>query len=79
MPHGKAQPVFDKLIEEWPKAKTEAEKMNIIDWVIHECHKCMITELNADSVAKNLLGGNRKDAEKLILELAYEDVLKVKK
>jgi hypothetical protein len=39
----------------------------------------MITELNADSVAKNLLGGNRKDAEKLILELAYEDVLKVKK
>ena len=74
MPHGKAQPVFDGFIEKWPKAKTEAEKMNLIDWVIHECHKCIITGSKADSVAKNLLGGNRKTAEKLILELAYEDV-----
>ena len=74
MPHGKAQPVFDGLIERWPRAGTEAEKMNLIDWVIHECHKCIITGSKADSVAKNLLGGNRKDAEKLILDLAYEDI-----
>ena len=79
MPHGKAQPVFDELIERWPKVRTEAEKMNLIDWVIHECHKCIITGSKADSVAKNLLGGNRKDSEKLILELAYEDILKDKK
>jgi ribosomal 50S subunit-recycling heat shock protein len=75
MPHGKAQPVFDGFIEKWPKCKTSSEKMNIIDWVIHECHKCIITGTKADSVAKNLLSGSREDAEKLILELAYGDVL----
>jgi len=75
MPHGKAQPVFDKFLDEWPKAKTPAVKMNLIDWIIHECHKCMITNVKAHSIAKNLLGGKRIDAEKLILELAYGDVL----
>ena len=79
MPHGKAQPIFDGLIKKWPGAKTDAEKMMLIDWVIHECHKCMITGSKMDSVAKNLLGGNRKDAERLILELAYGDVLGDKK
>jgi len=75
MPHGRAQDVFDRLIDKWPKAKTDAEKMNLIDWIIHECHKCMISGTKADSVAKNLLGGSRSAAEKLILELAFEDIL----
>jgi hypothetical protein len=78
MPHGKAQPVFDKFIEKWPKAKTPAEKMNLVDWIIHECHKCLITGAKADSIAKNLLGGKRTEAEKLILELAYGNVLQDK-
>ena len=74
MPHGKAQTVFDKFMDEWPKTKTSAEKMNLIDSIIHECHKCLITNIKADSILKNLLGGKRSDAEKLIFELAYGDV-----
>jgi hypothetical protein len=76
MPHGRAQPVFDKYIDQWPSTKTNSEKMNLIDWIIHECHKCLITGAKAHSVAKNLLGGTRVEAENLILELAYGDVLK---
>jgi len=72
MPTGGAQYVFDEFIERWPKAKTDSEKMFVIDWLIHECHMNISSGAKRDFTGRNLIEGNYKETKRLIMELAYE-------
>lgn len=74
MPGGNAQHIFEEYVEKWPKARTDSQKMNLIDWMIHECHVSMSSGLPLRSTLKNLINASTAAAGKLILELAYGDV-----
>jgi len=75
MPAGNALHIFTEYVEKWPKARTDSEKMNLIDWMIHQCHISMSSGLRLRSILKNLIDAPQKTAEKLILELAYGDTI----
>ena len=47
--------------------------MNLIDWMVHQCHISMASGLRLRSVLKNLIDAPQRTAEKLVLELAYGD------
>ena len=76
MPYGAANPFFFKFIEEWPKKKTDNEKMMLIDWVIHQCHLNMLSGVKRNFAGINLIQGNRKQITALINDLAYGDIVK---
>lgn len=74
MPGGNAFHIFSEYVEKWPTARTDSQKMNLIDWMIHQCHISMSSGLRLRSILKNLIDASQKTAEKLILELAYGDI-----
>lgn len=74
MPGGNGFHIFKEYIEKWPRARTESEKMNLIDWMVHQCHISMSSGLPLRSVLKNLIDAPQKTAEKLVMELAYGNV-----
>ena len=74
MPRGAAAPFFDKFMDDWPKMKTSAEKMRLIDWVIHECHLNMLSGVKRGFAGINLIEGTKKQVCELINELAYGNV-----
>lgn len=74
MPGGSALHIFSEFVEKWPGAHTDSSKMNLIDWMIHQCHINMYSGLKLRSVLKNLIDAPKKTAEKLILDLAYGDL-----
>ena len=73
MPGGNATHIFSEFVEKWPRACTDAEKMNLVDWMVHQCHISMSSGLALRSVLKNLIDASPQTAKKLILELAYEE------
>ena len=73
MPGGNALHIFSEFTETWPGAQTDSQKMNLIDWMIHQCHINMSSGLRMRSILKNLIDAPQRTAEKLILELAYGD------
>jgi len=73
MPYGAANPFFFEFIEEWPKKKTDSEKMLLIDWVIHQCHLNMLSGVKRNFAGLNLISGTRKQVTALINDLAYGD------
>ncbi len=73
MPGGNALHIFSEFAEKWPGAQTDSQKMNLIDWMIHQCHINMSSGLRMRSILKNLIDAPQRTAEKLILELAYGD------
>ena len=75
LPSGSATPFFHEFISKWEKAKTYKEKMLAIDYVIHECHVDMITNMKRHFAGCDLIKGNRKQVSELILTLAYGDSL----
>jgi len=74
MPYGGANPFFFKFIEAWPKMKSDAEKMRLIDWVIHECHLNMLSGVKRSFAGINLFEGTIEQITQLINELAYGDI-----
>lgn len=72
MPTGAATPIFNRFIEKWPGMKTYAEKMRLIDWLIHEFHASLITGAQGRFVGVNLISGTKAQIEELISELAYD-------
>lgn len=74
MPGGSALHIFSEFVEKWPGVHTDSLKMNLIDWMIHQCHINMYSGLKLRSVLKNLIDAPQKTAEKLVLELAYGDL-----
>jgi len=74
MPYGAANPFFFKFIDDWPKKRTDAEKMALIDWVIHQCHLNMLSGVKRGFAGLNLIQGNLKQVTALINDLAYGDI-----
>ncbi|MCL2203237.1 MAG: hypothetical protein FWB88_04800 [Defluviitaleaceae bacterium] len=72
MPSGSATPFFNEFINKWERAKTYQDKMLSIDYVIHECHVNMISNVKRGFAGCNLIQGNKKQVSELILELAYK-------
>ena len=73
MPGGNATHIFSEFVKKWPGARTDSAKMNLIDWMVHQCHISMASGLPLRSVLKNLIDAPQKTAEKLVLELAYDN------
>jgi len=72
MPSGAATPFFNEFINKWERAKTYQDKMLAIDYVIHECHLNMISNVKRGFAGCNLIQGNKKQVSEFILELAYK-------
>jgi len=73
MPSRSATPFFNEFINKWSQAKTYHEKMLAIDYIIHECHLNMISNVKRCFAGLNLIEGTKKQVTGLILELAYGD------
>jgi hypothetical protein len=71
MPSRSATPFFNDFINKWPLAKSYHEKMQLIDWVIHQCHLNMLSGVTRGFAGLNLIDGSREEVRNLILELAY--------
>jgi len=71
MPSGAATPIFNRFIEKWSRARVYAEKMRLIDWLIHEFHASLITGAKGRFVGINLISGTKAQIAELISELAY--------
>ena len=73
MPHGAASAIFSAFVNDWPKAKNYSDKMRLIDNLIHEFHINLSSGVKGRFVGINLIEGNKKQIEELILGLAYGD------
>jgi len=72
MPSRSATPFFNEFIDKWSKTKTYRDKMQAIDYVIHECHLDMLSGVKRGFAGQNLIEGTREQITDLILNLAYE-------
>lgn len=70
MPTGSAAKIFETFILEWEHAKDYSNKMILIDTLLHEFHRSMVSGTINRPVGMNFLDGTRKDVEKIINELA---------
>ncbi|MCL2361079.1 MAG: acetamidase/formamidase family protein [Defluviitaleaceae bacterium] len=63
---------LQEFYDRYPKAKTYAEKMIIIDWLIHTFHG-NLAERPSRPVASNVIDGSNAAVAKLIYDLAYDE------
>jgi hypothetical protein len=72
---GGAADVFEGFVNRLPAARTPDEKMRLIDWLMHECHKMQDhatgERFPTRPVAPNLIRGNLTQCMALLDELAY--------
>lgn len=71
MPGGRAAPIFERFAKKWPGCRDAAQKMLLIDWLIHECHVSLMSGEKGRSVCVNLIEGTKTQIADLILKLAY--------
>ena len=72
MPGGRATPIFEEYIQKWPGCKTSAQKMMLIDWIIHKFHVTLMSGEEGRSVCINLIEGSLMQISDLINKLAYD-------
>lgn len=70
MPTGSAAKIFESFISNWEHAGIYNEKMLLIDSLIHEFHRSMISGTINRRVAINFMDGTRKNIENILNELA---------
>jgi hypothetical protein len=70
MPHGSAKYKFATFIKNWEGVQGYANKMRLIDNLIHEFHFNLLTNTNGRPVAINFIEGTKKQIEELIFGLA---------
>lgn len=70
MPTGSAAKIFNTFIVEWSRAKGYNEKIILIDRLLHEFHKNMMSGARGRPVAMNFIDGTRENVDKIINELA---------
>lgn len=70
MPTGCAAKIFETFISEWERAKSYSDKIVLIDTLLHEFHRSLISGTVNRPVAMNFMDGTRKEVEKIIDELA---------
>jgi len=73
MPGGRAAPIFEHFAKKWPGCRDAAQKMLLIDWLIHECHVTIMSGEKGRSVCVNLIEGTKKQIADVIIQLAYGD------
>lgn len=73
MPSGAAQEIFNRFVDQWPRQQDAQAKMRLVDWLIHEFHMNLLTNVKGRFVGINLIEGTKKQIAELILELAYGD------
>ena len=71
MPRGEASGIFDRFALQWERAKGYAEKMRLVDQLIHEFHISSIDGTPNRPVGINLISGTKAQVEALIEQLAY--------
>ncbi len=71
MPGGRATPIFESYAQKWEGCTNAAQKMLLIDWLIHECHVTLMSDEQGRSVCVNLIEGTKKQISDLINQLAY--------
>jgi predicted RNA-binding Zn-ribbon protein involved in translation (DUF1610 family) len=73
--YGGAADVFEEYTRRLPSARTAHEKMRVIDWLLHECHKMQDLSTGerfpARPIAPNLIRANMTECIALLDELAY--------
>jgi hypothetical protein len=72
MPGGRAAPIFGNFIKKWPGCLDKKDKMQLIDWLVHECHVTLMSGERGRSVCVNLIEGTLKQISELILKIAYK-------
>lgn len=73
LPAGRAIPIFDTFLVKWQDCRSYNDKMQLIDWLIHQCHVSLMSGAHGRSVCVNLIEGTKKQITDLILKLAYEN------
>jgi len=71
MPTGAASHIFNRFIDNWPKARVYNDKMRLIDNLIHEFHINLASGVKGRFVGINLIEGTKRQIGELILSLAY--------
>jgi hypothetical protein len=73
--HGGAADVFERYVRELPSTRTPHEKMRLIDWLLHECHKMVDhatgERFPARPIGPNLIQATLTEVMALLDELAY--------
>ena len=72
MPGGRATPIFEHFAQKWPSCKDTAQKMMLIDWLVHECHVTLMSGIAGRSVCINFIEGTTKQISDLITTLAHK-------
>ena len=70
MPGGRAMPLFNDFAKKWSLCKNSAEKMLLIDRLVHECHVTVMSGERGRSVCINLIEGNLSQLRDLLETLA---------
>ena len=70
---GLALPAFVRFAEQWPRARTDRDKMLLIDALIHACHVDVRFGATRPA-ASNLIEGKTKELLAFLDELAYSDL-----
>jgi ribosomal protein L37AE/L43A len=70
---GGAVDVFERYVRALPAARSASEKMILIDWIVHQCHKSVRDDQvkYLRPVAVNLIEGSIPQVAELLQELAY--------
>jgi uncharacterized Zn finger protein (UPF0148 family) len=72
--HGGAADVFEEYVRRLPSQQTPAQKMMLVDWLLHECHKAGYVPEDAPAwvrpIAPNLLDATMEECISLLDELA---------
>lgn len=70
MPTGAAAEIFKRFIVEWERADCYESKIVLIDTLLHEFHRSLVSGATHRPVAMNFMDGTRKNVEALIQELS---------
>lgn len=70
MPTGAAAKVFNSFISDWRRADCYRQKIILIDTLLHEFHKSLVSGAVHRPVAMNFIDGTRKNVEAIIRDLS---------
>lgn len=67
---GVAAPLFQRDLTDWEKAQCYQTKIVLIDSLLHEFHRSLVSGTVHRPVAMNFIDGTRKSVEALLQELS---------
>ena len=70
MPTGAAAEIFERFIHDWSLADSYQQKIILIDTLLHEFHRSLVSGAVHRPVAMNFIDGTRKSVEAVIRDLS---------